>query len=405
MSLHYTAAHSSRIRKKDPLRRPSSSSSPFSSHPRKKPNSSSTAKKRPSVTEDDYPDIQTERLDDTGLIPSLSRNLDLSGVLEIMQHVQENMFTPVPDRAPGMSSKRIAEVLNFRISLPPIISISHIHALSNSPTSTEREISSLAGRGVLRRVYIPNRGTGSSATGEGVALVSEWERMLSEHNNVADTAKAKYVQLMKAHPTTLSISASTFTNTEAIALTQAGFLTTSSAAPTTADRFLAGAALNSPTAALNPKHVAKAASGSLAAIGGSNAFLSSGGGSGSSAADNKMATGMVNFSLPNTGPYLHLLSSARAHMVSLLSKASPRYKEMPLDSLRERWDGGVSTRTLGEEARKERGDKRGFITPGKTKKWRQFHGLEFRWVLEECVGAGMVELFGTGAVGIGVRAT
>lgn len=403
MSLQYSAAHSSRIKKSNPLRRPSYSS-PFSSQPRRK-SAASPAKRKSDATEDELPNTFPERLEDTGIAPPLGADLDLSGVLGIMDYAQKTMFTDVPDRGSGMSSTRVAEVLNFRVSIPPIVSVTHIHVLSTSPTATEREISSLAGRGVLRRVYIPNRGTGASEAGEGVALVSEWQKMLDEHSAVPASAKAKYIKLMRTHPTALSISASTFTNVEAIALTQAGFLTTASAAPTTADRFLSGAALNSPTAALDPKQIAKAASGSHAAIGGSDVFLASGGGSRSSAADTKMATGTVNFSLPNTGPYLRLLTSARTHMVSLLSKASPRYKEMPLDSLRERWDGGVATGTMSEEARKERGDKRGVILPGKTKKWRQFHGLEFRWVLEECVGAGMVELFGTGVVGIGVRAT
>jgi hypothetical protein len=44
------------------------------------------------------------------------------------------------------------------------------------------------------------------------------------------------------------------------------------------------------------------------------------------------------------------------------------------------------------------------ILPAKTKKWRNLNGLNFDWALEECLGAGMIELFETHAVGLGVRA-
>lgn len=400
--LRYTAARSSRINPSNPLRR-KSSDSPFKSLKRKKP----STKREPSAAEEDEGETFNERLNDTGVIPPINPGLELSGVLEIIKDVQQNMFTPMPDRATGMSSTRVAEVLNFRLGLPPIVSIAHIHALSRSPTATEREISSLCSKGVLRRVHIPLRGSGAAAAGEGVALTSEWIRLLHEASGVPEPAKDKYIELMKAHPTSLNVSASAFTSEEAVALTRAGFLTTSSNAPTTVDRFLSGAAANLSNSALLPSQIAKAPSGSLAAIGGSDAFLGSGGGSGgrSASSGTKLATGSVNFSLPNTGPYLRLLVSARSHLVSLLSKASPRYREMPMVSLDGRWNGGVSTGTVAEESRKERGDKRGLILPGKTKKWRQFNGLEFKWVLEECVGAGMVEMFGTGSVGAGVRAT
>ncbi len=43
------------------------------------------------------------------------------------------------------------------------------------------------------------------------------------------------------------------------------------------------------------------------------------------------------------------------------------------------------------------------MLPGRTKKWKQFYGMRFEWVLEECLGTGVVELFETGSVGMGVR--
>lgn len=103
------------------------------------------------------------------------------------------------------------------------------------------------------------------------------------------------------------------------------------------------------------------------------------------------------------GPYLRLLTTARAHLLSLLSKTS-KYKEAPTTLLKERWDGGIAGEDLATKARKARGDFTG-VLPGRTKKWKAFYGLSFEWVLEECAGSGLVELFQTHSVGVGVRAT
>lgn len=75
---------------------------------------------------------------------------------------------------------------------------------------------------------------------------------------------------------------------------------------------------------------------------------------------------------------------------------------MPLDALRERWDGGVTSHTLQAERKKLRGEFAG-VLPGKTRKWKQFYGLRFEWILEECLGAGLMELFDTRSVGRAVR--
>ena len=74
-----------------------------------------------------------------------------------------------------------------------------------------------------------------------------------------------------------------------------------------------------------------------------------------------------------------------------------------MNILNERWDGGIAADDKQSQARKVRGEFVG-VPPGRTKKWKQFYGLRFEWVLEECVGAGLVELFETGSVGKGVRA-
>lgn len=105
-------------------------------------------------------------------------------------------------------------------------------------------------------------------------------------------------------------------------------------------------------------------------------------------------------SLPNTGPYLRLLEAGRTHLLSLLKKSSAT--EVSLDVLRDRWDGAIETEKSFDLAKRVRGEYAG-ILPGRTKKWKILFGMNFRWVLEEAVGAGLVEIFDTGSVGPGIR--
>jgi hypothetical protein len=110
----------------------------------------------------------------------------------------------------------------------------------------------------------------------------------------------------------------------------------------------------------------------------------------------------MTLSLPSTGAYLKLLTNARQQLLNLLKQISPRYRESTLELLREKWDGNIPT-DAASRAKRMRGEGSA-VLPGKTKKWKEFWGLEFDWVLAECVGSGLVELFETGSVGIGVRA-
>lgn len=105
-------------------------------------------------------------------------------------------------------------------------------------------------------------------------------------------------------------------------------------------------------------------------------------------------------SLPNTGPYLRLLSAARSHLLTLLKQS--KYHEAPLTLLRDRWDGAVESNRSFSVAKRVRGEFSG-VLPGRTKKWKEFNGMSFRWILEEALGSGLIELFDTGSVGPGVR--
>ena len=138
----------------------------------------------------------------------------------------------------------------------------------------------------------------------------------------------------------------------------------------------------------------------MEAVGGAHATQHIHGGT-SLSGSRPSVTAHYTFSLPNMGTHIKLLVEARNHLMNMLKKT--KYKEMPLDVLRERWDGGVVGNTEQSERKKLRGEFAG-VLPGRTKKWKQFYGVRFEWILEECLGAGLVELFETGSVGRAVRA-
>lgn len=86
--------------------------------------------------------------------------------------------------------------------------------------------------------------------------------------------------------------------------------------------------------------------------------------------------------------------------MAILKKSSSG--EAPLTLLRDRWDGAVESDVYYNVAKRARGESSG-VLPGKTKKWKELYGMNFRWALEEALGSGLVELFDTGSVGPGVR--
>ena len=75
-----------------------------------------------------------------------------------------------------MKSTRIAEVLNFRAALPPMVTVSHLQALLNSATAVEKEIAELVRKGAIRKIIVGGRGS----TGEALILVRDLEELIKE---------------------------------------------------------------------------------------------------------------------------------------------------------------------------------------------------------------------------------
>ncbi|KAK0275727.1 hypothetical protein LTR35_010997 [Friedmanniomyces endolithicus] len=382
-------------------RRKSSSTSPFTAYPRKKP---SLSRQSSSFSKDKFTD---EQLSDTGLTPSLAPSGITQDVMSLIRHVQEKTWDPIPEVS-GMNSSRIAETLRYRETLPPVVSLPHLYALSVSPTETERGLARLVAQGVVRKTVIPGRAvanSGGSVLAEGAVVINEWKALLRSQADIDGQTKDKYFALMDPRSGSTTTPTTGLERDDIQQLVRAGFLTN----PTAVSNSASPSTLPGLSSLLDLSKAGHSApTGSLAAVGGRGAVHESGGGGSalstqsSRSNESTIISPEMTFSLPNTGAYLKLLSAARLHLVHLLRQLSPRHKEATRDLLKERWEGN----TLGDAAsvaKRARGEWNG-VLPGKTKKWREFHGLRFEWVLEECVGCGVVEVFETGMGVMGVRA-
>jgi len=403
MGLQFTAAYSSRITKpkaKNPLLR-RTSSSPFSSLPRKKPTLSHSASKASTKDGEDEEEYSLNRLEDQGLVTALAIDLRLRDVAQQIRYVQEHMFSKIPERS-GLNSTRTAEVLNFRKDLAPLVTIAHLHALSRSLTITEREIAELIQNGIVRKINIPYRGVGATAIGESLVLTEKWVQVVRDTQALTEDTREKYIKALQANPAATSVPQGTFTPQEATALAKSGFITSAATVYNSLSHMLKPESSSIGTLASLSAAGSRGVAGSMDAIGGSGAIYEAGGGGhGAGLIDRPSSPGVqYNFSLPSIGPYLRLLEAARAHLVSLLAKS--KYKEAPETLLRERWDGALANTERASRFTKGFDD---LVLPARTKKWKQFNGLRFQWVLEECMGTGLVEVFETGSVGRGVRLT
>jgi hypothetical protein len=298
-----------------------------------------------------------------------------------MLFIRRRMFTPMPDNAPGMGSTRIAEVLNFRAAIPPVATLAHIHAILRSPTFVEREMAELLAAGTVRKIVVRRRS-------EALIQTSDLEEMVRRSPELDEETKEAFIRWVRDE---FAITRTPLLRRQADALVRAGFLTAAHGDD------LAASSWARVETAISPDTVSKAASGSLDAVGGPRGRTLFNTGripQGHHHTLHEPDHGLV-LAVPGNGTFIKLVSAAVSHLVQLVSKTP--FREMPETAARERWDGG-----LRSESQRARGEFVG-VLPGQTKKWKEFYGLAFGWVLEEAVGEGVVELFETGSVGRAVR--
>ena len=408
MPLNLTASSSSRVTKRSPARK---QSRPLLKH---RSASSGLARSRQNIglsrsqSEQDVDDEQHKRLQDRGRLKATSllhSYVEFQSILETIQFIRKEMFEPLPE-AGGFNSTRIAEILNFRDGLAPAVTASHLHALLPSPTSTEREISDMIRKGVLQRVNIVGRGIGGSTLGQNLTLTSDIETLLERNDKIDRGTASKFLQDLRQCNLDEALQRQMYTVAEIQSLMHAGCLTSKSSLSQPAnnplDKFDIGTLTSIASAS-------SAASGSLAAVGGQYAVLNAGGSSqqqepcqhpGKGSGGSGLLASHLQLSLPGTGSYLSLVLAARNHLVSIVRKT--RYHELPIYLLRERWDGGIASDDSAGKAKKYRGEFVG-ILPARSRKWKQFYGISFTWILTHCIGANLIEQFDTGSVGPAVR--
>ncbi|KAL4888498.1 serine-threonine protein kinase 19-domain-containing protein [Aspergillus ambiguus] len=380
MPLRITSAPVSGVKKrKNPaLSRPRAS--PFATHARRKltasPGEGAKGKNVP-VDEDLGP------LPDIGVSHYIPETTTVQNVVQAIEYILDHMFEELPARRAGMNSTHIAETLNLRRSLPPLASVAHVHTLLNAPTKVEKEIMELIHTGQVRRLTVPGRGNDAAGLGDCLVLVKDWERLVRQ-SGLEPELKDKFLLVLSRLGNTSAVSGALFSPPEYMALIRAGFLVSSSSLSQGSSGLLSLPNFQSTSSA------------------GNSASRSDCTHHPPRNADHRppFHTATLFLSLPNIGPYLRLLGAARGHLLSLLQRSSS--SEIPLDLLRDRWDGAVETDRSFSVAKRVRGEFAG-ILPGRTKKWKDLYGMSFRWVLEEALGAGLVEIFDTGAVGPGVR--
>lgn len=200
----------------------------------------------------------------------------------------------------------------------------------------------------------------------------------------ADNFPDKFLEILPHTGTNSAISQSVFKPEEYRALMRAGFLVSSSS-------FTQGSLSLASLPKLPTAAVSSASRSEPARPSDSDRSVQT---------DAQSRAATLFLSLPNTGTYLRLLGAGRAHLLSLLKRSS--CSEVPMGLLKDRWDGAVETEKSFHLAKRARGEFAG-ILPGKTKKWKDLYGMQFRWVLEEALGAGLAEIFETGSVGPGIR--
>lgn len=426
MSLRKILGGSGRVNKAPTKRPPPGVSSSWTaSLPRSKPaaaarraarKSSAPAKDDP--FNDEY-DLFDDKLDDYGLVRALASDLNLRDTSQAIHHIRAHMFSPIPEQATGMGSVKIAEVLNFRKNLPKIVSVSHIQALlTSSPSAVEREIAELVKSGFLLRIVVARRGD----IGETLLLATEFAQLVQGSVSLSDDTKSSLLVYLRANPGRQTIEQGSGLSLRGVDdLIKAGFLishhtgATSFASMSETMNLYSRPEDRGTLTSLDV--VSRQATGSLGAVGGQAAVYMAGGSAGGSSqhhhqlsrgasggGDHVVAATDLKLAVPGNGTFLKLVSAALEHLVSLLTKANSKFRELPESVLRDRWNGGVSTKNEARYAAKRSRREFAGILPGQTRKWRQFNGLAFDWVLQEAVGSGLVEVFETGSVGRGVRA-
>ncbi|KAF4331978.1 hypothetical protein FBEOM_14236 [Fusarium beomiforme] len=343
---------------------------PLKTSPSSHKSSNSTPRRPARKPRDQDTDLFQDKLEDLGLAKALEEDLTLRDVVQAMRYIRARMFSPVPQT--GFNSTRTTEILNYRATTAPLVTVGHLHAVLSSPGKIERELAELTTKGIVRKVRVERRGGG----GEALIEMKDYHDMLTEAP-LREETRNSYWNFLKENTTTQILYEGALESKQADELVRAGFLTSSTpSAP--------GSTLD-----IRPEdrrtltsihHVSRFVSGTVSAVGGHNAIhLAGGGGGAPTLTRSSPIPSGLRISVPGHGRHLKLATATVDWVRESLRRT--RWGEGPETWLKERFEGG------------------GLYGP----RWK-FWGVEWSWALGEAVGLGVVEVFETRSVGRGVRA-
>lgn len=338
-----------------------------SSLPRTKPNTDSTTKPNtPSTTKPPPPPTPTN--------PSTPLSTT------ILHHLTHPTLFPPPPLPPSLSSTLSSTLLLSRARLPPVLSTAHLHAaLHCSPSTADRALAALVHSGTVRRVVVPRGGPADVA--ELLILQEDLEGMVPR-------PPGWWVGWLRGRPGVGGFCEGDGLGVgEVDGLVRGGWVTV----VYDGDRGGRGSGL--------VERVRGRAAGTVEATGGRGVVWEVGTGV---RARGEGGGGQFRVAVPGVGGYLKLVAGAVGYLGELLGKYGGGGGVMAEGDLKGKWDGGVVGEGRAGRAKKGRGEFVG-VGEGRTRRWREFLGMEFGWVLDEAVGMGVVEVFDTGSVGRGVR--
>lgn len=337
-----------------------------SSLPRTKPNTDTTTKPDTPATTTRPPPPPTN--------PSTTLETTLLSLL-----TNPRLFPRLPVLPPSLPSTLSTNLLLSRARLPPVLSTTHLHAaLRCSPSTADRALAALVRAGTVRRVVVP-RG--------GPADVVELVILSADLEGMEPPPPGRWVEWLRGNPGAMYVCEGEVGGVDG--LVRGGWVTVVYEGD--GGGRVGGAGL--------VERVKGRAAGTVEATGGVGVVWEVGTGV---RARGGRGGGRFRVAVPGVGGYLKLVTGAVGYLGELLGRYGGVGGVMAEGDLKGKWDGGVVGEGTAARAKKGRGQFVG-VGEGRTRRWREFLGMEFEWVLDEAVGAGMVEVFETGSVGRGVR--
>ncbi|KAK7206671.1 serine-threonine protein kinase 19 [Myxozyma melibiosi] len=200
------------------------------------------------------------------------------------------MWDAIPERGTRLNGDGIADLLRFRKTIPPIVMVSHLHALfPHNPTFIDRELQRVVEAGKIRRINVNmNAGDMVIESKYYFRILRDRKTAVAAEDESAAEIFEKFEKLLRQKPAVTAITSD----------------------------FLAEFQISEEAGI---RHLLN--TGFLVLAG---------------------APGVYQISVPNVGSFLKIVFRTRKWVVNLLQKT--KFGEMVEKVIRERWEAGVKNR-------------------------------------------------------------